>query len=78
MEIPTARDTSDQTIGGDTHTALIKVVADAINSAVGRKTSSATFSISGKNGPDIMQVIMELRRKGHRISQSGTDITISW
>lgn len=81
MEIPFARETSDQVAAGnagDTHTALIKVVADAINTAIGNKTTSATFSTSGKQGPDVMNVISELRRKGHKVTTSGTTVTVSW
>lgn len=81
MSIPDARASSDQTNAGkagDTSVALEKVVTDAIATSVGTKTASATFSVSGKQASDIMATIQDLKRKGYRVTQSGTDFTITW
>lgn len=81
MNIPDARMASDQLVaskGGNTQTALTKVLVDAIYTSIGAKTDSATISISGKNGEDVRKIISELRTKGYRITQNGTDLTATW
>lgn len=81
MDIPHARESSDSTNAskaGDTSVALAKVVTDAITTSIGTKTATATFSVSGKQAMDVMATIQDLRRKGYRVSQSGTDFTITW
>lgn len=78
MNIPDARQANDQSAAGDTHAAFIKIVIDAIDSSVGNKTNSAVISFNGKQGSDIMNTLGELKRKGYRVSQSGTNWTISW
>lgn len=81
MNIPDARQTSDAVAAGkagDTAVGFIKVVSDAITTAIGSKLNSATVSFSGKSAPDVMAQLQELKRKGYRVSQSGTDWTVSW
>lgn len=81
MNIPDARVASDSTIAGkagNTTVALEKVVGDAITTAIGAKDVSATFSIVGKNASDVMAIHQELRRKGYKVSQSGTNVTLTW
>ncbi len=81
MIIPDARSTSDMTNANknlETGVAFTKVVIDAINTSVGSKTNSATFSVSGKAGADVMSAIQDLRRKGFKLTQVGTDVTVSW
>jgi len=81
MIIPSARSVQDSISAsgnGDTSIAFLKVVSDAISTAVGTKSNSATVSVSGKQGPDVMATIQDLRSKGYRISGSSTNLTISW
>lgn len=77
--IPDARTTQDAVqagTAGDTNVAFQKTVADAINTAIGNKTTTTTVSISGKSAPDVMQALQELKRKGYKVEQSGTTWTI--
>jgi hypothetical protein len=76
--IPEARTVADQTAAGDTHTAFIKTVTDAIDTSVATRGSSATISISGKSAADVMNTLSDLKRKGYRVAQSGTNWTVSW
>ncbi len=81
MSIPTARETQDAIAAGnanDTSVAFEKTVADAVTTAIGNKATSATVSFSGKSGADVMGILQELRRKGHKVAQSGTNWTITW
>lgn len=79
--IPDARTTQDAIQAGnagDTNVGFSKLVADAINTAIGNKATTATLSFSGKAGADVMQALQELRRKGFRVAQASTNWTITW
>jgi predicted membrane GTPase involved in stress response len=78
MNIPDARQVSDNISAGDTSAALTRSMVDSLSTAVGNKASSMTFSVSGKTAADVMAVISEMRRKGYKITGSGTTLTISW
>lgn len=80
MNIQDARASSDfsSVSSADTSVAFAKVVQDAISTAVGIKVKTATFSVSGKQGADVMAVMQDLNRKGYKITRSGTDVTINW
>lgn len=81
MPIPSARSTQDSIQAGnagDTFVAFEKLVNDAINTAVGNKSTSATITITGKQGRDIMRVLGELRSNGYRVASDGTTWTITW
>lgn len=82
MVIPDARASADATnanIGGDTSVVLIKSAVDAISTAVGNKTNTATITISGKSGSDIMVVLQQLKQKGYKVTNnSGSTLSVSW
>jgi hypothetical protein len=78
MFIQDARMSSDFSAAGDSSAAFAKVVLDAISTSVGLKSNTATFSTSGKTGADVMAVLQDLRRKGYKVSATGSNVTISW
>jgi len=81
MNLPDARTTQDSIAAGksgETMVAFQKVVSDAITTAIGNKGSSATVSMSGKAGADVMHTLQDLRSKGYKVTQSGTDWTVTW
>lgn len=79
MNIPDARLASDQVSAGrETGLAFNKVLIDAISTSIGAQSNTATVSFSGKAGADVMRTLQELKQKGYRVTQSGTNMTVTW
>lgn len=81
FQIPDARQAQDSVAAGnagDTSISFEKSVIDAMSTSIGNKSRTATVSMSGKTAADIMAVYQELRRKGHGVTLSGSNMTINW
>lgn len=79
MQLPTARECQDLVSNGGTSLAYIALALGNIATACATAgTYSCTLTVSGKTAQDVQAVRNALTRRGFRLTQSSTTITILW